>query len=61
MHLIRGLIVATTLVVGIFAASLTKVTNFGSNPTSIDMYIYVPDKVATRPAVIVAVSTLSFF
>ena len=37
-------------------ASLVQVTDFGANPTKIDMYIYVPDKVATKPAVVVAVS-----
>lgn len=36
-------------------ASLQQVTNFGSNPTKIYMYIYVPDKLAANPAVIVAV------
>ena len=36
-------------------ASLQQVTNFGTNPTNIKMYIYVPDKVATKPAIIVAV------
>ncbi|KAH8882448.1 feruloyl esterase B [Thozetella sp. PMI_491] len=35
-------------------ASLKQVTNFGENPSSIQMYIYVPDKVASKPAVIVA-------
>ncbi|KAK3315423.1 feruloyl esterase B precursor, partial [Apodospora peruviana] len=35
-------------------ASLQQVTNFGTNPTKIYMYIYVPDKLATNPAVIVA-------
>jgi len=39
------------------AAKLEKVNDFGSNPTKINMYIYVPDKVATKPAIIVAVST----
>lgn len=38
-------------------ASLQQVTNFGANPTKINMYIYVPDKVAAKPAVIVAVSS----
>lgn len=37
-------------------ASLQSVASFGSNPTKINMYIYVPDKLATKPAVIVAVS-----
>lgn len=36
-------------------ASLQQVTNFGNNPTRIYMYIYVPDKLAPNPAVIVAV------
>jgi acetylxylan esterase len=36
-------------------ASLVQVKDFGANPTKINMYIYVPDKLATKPAVIVAV------
>ncbi|KFY80187.1 hypothetical protein V499_00944 [Pseudogymnoascus sp. VKM F-103] len=35
-------------------ASLQQVPNFGSNPSNIRMYIYVPDRVAANPAVIVA-------
>jgi len=38
-------------------ATLQAVTNWGANPTKINMYIYVPDKVAAKPAVIVAVSS----
>ncbi|MEV4111535.1 PHB depolymerase family esterase [Nonomuraea sp. NPDC049695] len=37
------------------AASLTQVTNFGTNPTNLNMYIYVPDKVAAQPAMLVLV------
>jgi endo-1,4-beta-xylanase len=37
------------------AASLTRVTNFGTNPSNLNMYIYVPDKVAANPALLVAV------
>jgi acetylxylan esterase len=37
------------------AASLTEVTNFGTNPSNLRMYLYVPDRVATRPAVLVAI------
>jgi acetylxylan esterase len=37
------------------AASLTEVTNFGTNPSNLRMHLYVPDRVATRPAVLVAV------
>ncbi|TPX17529.1 uncharacterized protein E0L32_003172 [Thyridium curvatum] len=35
-------------------AALTRVTNFGANPSDIQMYIYVPAQVAAKPAVIVA-------
>jgi poly(hydroxyalkanoate) depolymerase family esterase len=37
------------------AASLTRVTNFGNNPTNLNMYIYVPDTVAPQPALLVLV------
>lgn len=36
-------------------AQLEQVTNFGSNPSGVRMFIYVPDNVASNPAVIVAV------
>jgi hypothetical protein len=36
-------------------ASLQQVSNFGNNPTRINMHIYVPDNVAPNPAVIVMV------
>jgi acetylxylan esterase len=37
------------------AASLTEITGFGTNPTNLRMHLYVPDNVAQRPAVLVAV------
>jgi poly(hydroxyalkanoate) depolymerase family esterase len=37
------------------AATLTEVTNFGTNPSNLRMYLYVPDSVTARPAVVVAV------
>ncbi|WP_410538828.1 PHB depolymerase family esterase [Streptomyces sp. KL2] len=37
------------------AASLTEVTNFGSNPSNLRMHLYVPDNVRARPPVLVAV------
>lgn len=37
------------------AASLTRVTGFGANPTNLNMYLYVPDNVAARPAMLVLV------
>lgn len=33
-------------------ATLTEVTSFGSNPGSLNMYIYVPANVATSPGVV---------
>ncbi len=40
------------------SAKLEKIADWGDNPSKINIYIYVPDKVATSPAIIVAVSTL---
>ncbi|TLD20325.1 hypothetical protein PspLS_08743 [Pyricularia sp. CBS 133598] len=37
------------------AASLQRVNNFGNNPANVKMFIYVPDRVATNPAIVVAV------
>lgn len=48
------LVVAWLLPV-VLAASLTQVNNFGNNPGSLQMYIYVPNTLASNPAVIVAV------
>jgi acetylxylan esterase len=50
-----GLLALTGSALG---ASLQAVTNFGTNPTGIQMFIYVPDKVAAKPAIIVAVCSL---
>ncbi|MET8089837.1 PHB depolymerase family esterase [Micromonospora sp. NPDC005220] len=36
------------------AASLTQVTNFGTNPTNLQMHLYVPDRVAAQPALLLA-------
>ena len=48
-------VLATCVALG-FCASLQAVASFGTNPTSIQMNIYVPDKLATKTAIIVAVS-----
>ncbi|WP_239138082.1 extracellular catalytic domain type 1 short-chain-length polyhydroxyalkanoate depolymerase, partial [Sphaerisporangium rufum] len=37
------------------AATLTRVTGFGNNPTNLNMYWYVPNNVAARPALLVLV------
>ena len=36
------------------AATLVEVTNFRANPTNLRMYLYVPDRLAARPPVVVA-------
>ncbi|MFS8097534.1 PHB depolymerase family esterase [Lentzea alba] len=37
------------------AATLTEVTNFGTNPSNLRMHLYRPDRVAAKPAVLLAV------
>ncbi|WP_188317026.1 extracellular catalytic domain type 1 short-chain-length polyhydroxyalkanoate depolymerase [Solihabitans fulvus] len=37
------------------AAALTRITGFGNNPTNLNMYAYVPDAVAPKPALLVLV------
>ncbi|MBB5872816.1 poly(hydroxyalkanoate) depolymerase family esterase [Allocatelliglobosispora scoriae] len=37
------------------AATLTEVTGFGNNPTNLRMHLYVPNNVAARPPILVAV------
>lgn len=49
-----GLIVLS-LLCSVVMSALVQVTNFGSNPTGLQMYINVPAKLATKPAVILAV------
>ncbi|MEV5547329.1 PHB depolymerase family esterase [Streptomyces sp. NPDC052309] len=36
-------------------AALTRITDFGANPSNLEMYLYVPDSVTAHPAVLVAV------
>ncbi|WP_199828869.1 PHB depolymerase family esterase [Streptomyces sp. NRRL B-24085] len=36
-------------------AALTEITGFGTNPSNLQMYLYVPDNVTAHPAVVVAV------
>src|SRR5438105_5949608 len=36
------------------AASLVQVTNFGNNPSSLQMFIYVPNNVTANPPILVA-------
>lgn len=46
--------------------ALVRVDNFGTNPTNLQMNIYVPSKLATSPGIILAVripllSTYTFY
>ncbi|WP_327048574.1 PHB depolymerase family esterase [Microbispora sp. NBC_01189] len=56
--LITAVVTALSMLVGpvpgASAATLTEVTNFGSNPGNIRMFLYVPNNVAARPGVLVA-------
>ncbi|KAK1829906.1 Alpha/Beta hydrolase protein [Podospora conica] len=37
------------------AAQLTQISNFGNNPSGARMFLYVPDKLAANPPVVVAI------
>jgi acetylxylan esterase len=63
---LRGLLAAATAAVALAAtvlatagpaaaASLQEVTGFGANPTNLRMHLYVPDRLAANPALLVAV------
>ncbi|NGY65151.1 PHB depolymerase family esterase [Lentzea sp. NEAU-D13] len=48
-------LLALTVVPPAAAATLTEVTGFGANPSNLRMHLYVPDRVAPKPAVLLAV------
>lgn len=58
--MIRWLLVAAIAVAGLFwlllqpSGRLVHVGNFGDNPTSLDMHVYVPRQVSPHPAVVLA-------
>jgi len=47
---------ATATAAPITPARLQQVSGFGSNPTGTQMFIYVPNRLAANPAIVVAVS-----
>jgi acetylxylan esterase len=54
--LFHFLILYFLLILGVdwsVAASLQQITNFGTNPSNIKMYLYVPDKVVAHPPILV--------
>lgn len=53
--LLRNLFGLAATAATALSASLQRVNDFGNNPTKIYMYIYVPDKLAAKPPIIVAV------
>ncbi|KAG6870107.1 hypothetical protein C0992_001011, partial [Termitomyces sp. T32_za158] len=54
--LLKFLTVAALAVLGNAAASqLQQITNFGSNPTNVGIFLYRPPNVAASPALIVAI------
>lgn len=58
LYIMKAFATATAMLASANTAfgALQQVTGFGSNPTNIQMFISVPAKVATSPAIIVAVS-----
>ena len=52
--LLVAALVATVFASTARAASLVQVTNFGTNPTGLAMYLYVPANVQAKPAILLA-------
>ncbi len=52
--MLAALILLTALAPRASAASLVQVTNFGTNPGGMQMYIYVPDNHPAHPAILLA-------
>lgn len=55
--LVRALAL-TVLLASCRAAKLSAVPDFGANPSSITMAIYVPDQLPVQPAIIVVVGSI---
>lgn len=53
--MLRSLFLSALAATTALCASLQQVSNFGQNPSGIQMYIYVPDRLASNPAVVVSV------
>lgn len=56
MHLSTSFFVSLSAAVATVNGALTRVSNFGINPTGMEMNINVPSKLATKPGIILAVS-----
>jgi acetylxylan esterase len=54
MRLLQYLSLGVTALSSFASGQLQQVTNFGSNPSGVRMYIFVPPNVQANPAIIVA-------
>ena len=54
--MLKSVFLAALAAAPCLGAGLTQVTNFGTNPTGIQVYAYVPSSVKSKPTIIVGVS-----
>lgn len=55
MHLPGYFLISISIALATVNGALTRVADFGSNPTNLQMNINVPSKLAQKPAIILAV------
>ena len=55
MYISKSILTAIITIATTVDGALTRVNDFGTNPTNLQMNIYVPAKLADKPAVIIAV------
>ena len=60
MHLSTSFLVSLSAAVATVNGALTRVTNFGNNPTGLEFNINVPSKLAQKPGIVLAVSLPNF-
>jgi acetylxylan esterase len=61
MHLSTSFLVSLSAAVATVNGALTRVSNFGNNPTGLEMNINLPSKLAQKPGIILAVSQRNLF
>ncbi|OAL44381.1 PHB depolymerase family esterase [Pyrenochaeta sp. DS3sAY3a] len=54
MHILASILSGVAVLTMTANGALTRVTDFGANPTNLQMNINVPAKLATKPAIIIA-------
>lgn len=55
MYISHSVLSGVALIASTANGALVRVNDFGSNPTNLQMNIYVPSKLAAKPAIILAV------